>query len=129
MQQQHKKRRVILGGGESGVGAAILGKNGEIYAGCNIENSSYPASMCADRVAIFKAISEGVQEFSAICIVGGKTGDPKDYCMPCGTCRQVFTEFCKPEEFQIISAISPEDYKIFTLAQIFPWGFGPDSLK
>lgn len=110
------------------VGAAILCKNGHIYTGCNIENASYPASMCADRVALFKAVSEGERDFSAICIVGGKTGELTDYCTPCGTCRQVFAEFCDPDDFRIIIAVSPKDYKVLSLRELFPWGFGPEDL-
>ena len=76
------------------VGAALLAKNGEIYTGCNIENASYTPTNCAERTAFFKAVSEGVRDFQAICIVGGKDGQLTEYTAPCGVCRQVMMEFC-----------------------------------
>ena len=86
------------------VGAALLAKNGEIFTGCNIENASYTPTNCAERTAFFKAVSEGVREFRAICIVGGKDGKLTEYTAPCGVCRQVMMEFCDPKTFQIILA-------------------------
>ena len=85
------------------VGAALLAKNGTYYTGCNIENAAYTPTNCAERTAFFKAVSEGVREFQAICIVGGKDGVLTEYAAPCGVCRQVMMEFCDPETFQIIS--------------------------
>ena len=111
------------------VGAALLSKNGDIYGGCNIENAAYGPSNCAERTAFFKAISEGVREFAAIAIVGGPEEGVKDFCPPCGVCRQVMAEFCSPEEFYIILAKSPEEKKIFTLEQLFPEGFTPQDLR
>ena len=111
------------------VGAALLAKNGDIYGGCNIENAAYGATNCAERTAFFKAISEGVREFAAIAIVGGPEEGVKDFCAPCGICRQVMAEFCSPDEFYIILAKSPEEKKIFTLEQLFPEGFTPKNLK
>ena len=87
------------------VGAALLAKNGEIFTGCNIENASYTPTNCAERTAFFKAVSEGVREFRAICIVGGKDGKLTEYTAPCGVCRQVMMEFCDPKTFQIILAV------------------------
>ena len=84
------------------VGAALLAKNGTYYTGCNIENAAYTPTNCAERTAFFKAVSEGVREFQAICIVGGKDGVLTEYAAPCGVCRQVMMEFCDPETFQII---------------------------
>ena len=110
------------------VGAALLTKGGRIYTGCNIENAAHTPTNCAERTAFFKAVSEGEREFSAICIVGGKNGIMTDYTAPCGVCRQVMMEFCDPETFQIILAISKEQYKIFTLKEILPLGFGPLNL-
>ena len=81
------------------VGAALLAKNGTVYTGCNIENAAYTPTNCAERTAFFKAVSEGVKEFDAICIVGGKDGVLTEYAPPCGVCRQVMMEFCDPEEF------------------------------
>ena len=76
------------------VGAALLCSDGSVYSGCNIENSSYSATVCAERTAFFKAISEGKRVFSAIAIVGGKNGDYSSPCIPCGVCLQVMSEFC-----------------------------------
>lgn len=111
------------------VGAALLGKNGEIYTGCNIENAGYTATSCAERTAFFKAVSEGIREFRAICIVGGKEGILTEYTAPCGVCRQVMMEFCDPETFQIILAVDSEHYDIYTLKELLPLGFGPSNLE
>ena len=111
------------------VGAALLTKDGKIYRGCNIENAAYTPTNCAERTAFFKAVSEGVRDFQAICIVGGKDGVPTEYAAPCGVCRQVMMEFCNPETFQIILAVSREKYDIFALKELLPIGFGPDNLE
>ena len=87
------------------VGAALLSKKGKVYGGCNIENAAYGPSNCAERTAIFKAVSEGEKEFEAIVIVGGMEGKVKDFCPPCGVCRQVMREFCA-QDFKIILAKS-----------------------
>lgn len=110
------------------VGAALLAKNGEIYTGCNIENASYTPTNCAERTAFFKAVSEGVRDFQAICIVGGKDGNLTGYTAPCGVCRQVMMEFCDPKIFQIILAVDKERYEIYTLEELMPLGFGPLNL-
>ena len=110
------------------VGAALLAKNGTIYGGCNIENAAYGPTNCAERTAFFKAVSEGVRTFDAICIVGGKKGVLTEYAAPCGVCRQVMMEFCNPETFQIILAVSREQYDIYTLKELLPLGFGPANL-
>lgn len=111
------------------VGAALLTSNGEIYTGCNIENAAYTPTNCAERTAIFKAVSEGVRTFRAICIVGGKDGVLTEYASPCGVCRQVMMEFCDPETFQVILATDREHYKIYTLKELLPLGFGPSNLE
>ena len=110
------------------VGAALLTKSGKIYTGCNIENASYTPTNCAERTAFFKAVSEGVRDFQAICIVGGKDGKLTEYTAPCGVCRQVMMEFCDPETFQIILAVDKERYEIYTLEELMPLGFGPLNL-
>ena len=110
------------------VGAALLTKNGRYYTGCNIENAAYTPTNCAERTAFFKAVSEGVKEFDAICIVGGKEGVLTEYAAPCGVCRQVMMEFCDPKTFKIILAVSKDQYNVFTLNELFPLGFGPDNL-
>lgn len=111
------------------VGAALLAQNGTIYQGCNIENAAFTPGNCAERIAFFKAVSEGVKEFSAICVVGGKEGVLTEFAPPCGVCRQVMMEFCDPKTFQIILATGPENYKIFTLEELMPLGFGPADLN
>lgn len=112
------------------VGAALLGKSGEIYHGCNIENAGYSATNCAERTAFFKAVSQGEHEFEAIAIVGGEEGgEPARFCAPCGVCRQVMREFCNPKDFKIILADSTDNYKVFTLEEMLPMGFGPEDLK
>lgn len=110
------------------VGATLLTKSGKIYTGCNIENASYTPTNCAERTAFFKAVSEGVRDFQAICIVGGKDGKLTEYTAPCGVCRQVMMEFCNPKTFQIILAVDKERYEIYTLEELMPLGFGPLNL-
>lgn len=110
------------------VAAALVTKNGNCYTGVNIENASYPATNCAERTAFFKAVSVGEREFSYIVIVGGKEGKVTAYCPPCGVCRQVMREFCNPKDFKIVLATSTTDYKEYTLEEMLPLGFGPDSL-
>lgn len=110
------------------VGAALLTKDGRIYQGCNVENAAYSPSCCAERTAFFKAVSEGVKEFHAICIVGGKDGILTDLTAPCGVCRQVMMEFCRPAQFQIILARDVDHYEIHSLEEMLPMGFGPADL-
>lgn len=111
------------------VGAALLAENGTIYTGCNIENAAYTPTNCAERTAFFKAVSEGVRTFKAICITGGMNGELTDYTAPCGVCRQVMMEFCSPEEFEIILAKGEDDYKMYKLKDLMPLGFGPGNLR
>lgn len=111
------------------VAAALLCGDGTVYTGVNIENASYPAGNCAERTAFFKAVSEGKRDFQAIAICGGLDGNVSDYCAPCGICRQVMREFCRPGEFRIILAKTVSDYREYTLEELLPEGFGPDSLK
>lgn len=110
------------------VGAALLAKDGKVYTGCNIENAAFSPTNCAERTAFFKAVSEGVKEFDAICVIGGKEGILTEYASPCGVCRQVMMEFCDPDTFQIILAKSKEEYKIYTLKEMLPLGFGQANL-
>ena len=112
------------------VGAALLCADGQIITGCNIENAAYGPSNCAERTAFFKAVSEGIREFAAIAIVGSPEGETlTQYAYPCGVCRQVMMEFCEPEHFQVIVAKSEEDYRVMTLAELLPEGFGPENLS
>ena len=111
------------------VGAALLGKNGVVYKGCNIENASYPATNCAERTALFSAVAEGQKEFEAIAIVGGSEYAEKlEFCAPCGVCRQVLREFCIPDTFEVILAKNKREYKVMTLEELLPMSFGPESL-
>ena len=110
------------------VGAALLTRNGKLYTGCNIENASYTPTNCAERTAFFKAVSEGEREFEAIAIVGGKGEMPSDFCAPCGVCRQVMAEFCKPA-FRVLLGGEGDAYTCHTLAELLPHGFGPDNLQ
>lgn len=111
------------------VAAALLCRDGTIYTGCNVENASYPAGNCAERTALFKAVSEGKREFSCIVIMGGAGGKVENYCPPCGICRQALREFCRPSEFLVILAKSGEDYRVFTLEELLPESFGPEALS
>lgn len=105
------------------VGAALLSDSGEIYTGCNIENSAYTPTNCAERTAFFKAVSEGVCSFRAICIAGGPgEREPEEPCPPCGVCRQVMLEFCGPE-FEVILAVNGQQYEVYTLDRLAPMGF------
>ena len=110
------------------VGAALLADNGNIYKGCNIENAAYTPSNCAERTAFYKAVSEGVSKFRAICIVACKDGRLTGFTAPCGVCRQVMMEFCNPGSFQVILAVDEACYKIYRLEELFPEGFGPENL-
>ncbi|RQD69771.1 MAG: cytidine deaminase [Tindallia sp. MSAO_Bac2] len=104
------------------VGAALLGVSGEVYTGCNVECASLGATNCAERTAVFKAVSEGETKFKAIAV----TGDPNKYTFPCGICRQVLVEFGR--ELKVIVAKTPDDYKVFTIEELIPHSFTPDDL-
>lgn len=111
------------------VGAALLTENGEIYTGCNIENASYTPTNCAERTAIFKAVSEGVTKFKKIAVVGGPNGNISDYCPPCGVCRQVIAEFAD-KDFELILAKSTEDFKSFNFfKEVLPLSFTSKDLE
>ena len=107
------------------VGAAVFTKDGQVYTGCNIENASYGATNCAERTAIFKAVSEGCEELVKIAIVGGKVGEKiTEYAYPCGVCRQVMAEFSNPKELKVLVAKSEEEYLEMTLEELLPNSFG-----
>ena len=110
------------------VGAALLAKNGKVYTGCNIENAGYTPTNCAERTALFKAVSEGVREFDAIAIVGSKQGEVNTLVTgPCGVCRQALYEF-GGDALTVILAKTEEDYIVTTLGALLPYGFGPANL-
>lgn len=106
------------------VGAALLGKSGKVYLGCNIENASYTPTVCGERTAIFKAVSEGEREFEMIAVAGGRDGVVEGAFPPCGVCRQVMAEFCAPD-FPVIMVTGKDSYEKYTLEQILPLCFGP----
>ncbi len=103
------------------VGAALLTADGSIYTGCNIENASYSATVCAERTALFSAIANGKREFAALAISGAPKGSAGDVCLPCGVCRQVLSEFC-PADFPVIVGTS-DAFTVYTLGQLLPSGF------
>lgn len=112
------------------VGAALLTKEGRVYRGCNIENAAYTPSNCAERTAFFKAVSDGIMDFEAIAIVGGPANAKSlSLCAPCGVCRQVMMEFCDPKTFKVILGTGESDFKVYTLEEILPLGFGPKDLE
>lgn len=104
------------------VGAALLTNDDKVYLGCNIENSSYTPTNCAERTAFFKAISNGDKHFKAIAIVGGQDGNFDNFCAPCGVCRQVMQEFCN-KDFKIYLGKANLEYKEYTLEELLPMGF------
>ena len=106
------------------VGAALLCDDGTVYKGCNIENSAFSPTNCAERTAFFKAVSEGKRDFVKIAVVGGESDIeiPRNYCPPCGMCRQVMKEFCS-SDFEIIIAKNENDFKIKTILELLPESF------
>lgn len=103
------------------VGAALLSKDGRIFTGCNIENATYTPTVCAERTAFFKAISEGVTEFEKIAIVGGREGEVSEFCSPCGVCRQVMAEFCD-ENFVVLLG-NADKFAAYSLKEVLPFAF------
>ena len=110
------------------VGAALLAADGSLYTGCNVENAAYSVSTCAERTAFVKAVSEGVTDFKAIAIVGGKSPEAEDYSWPCGECRQFMREFCDTDSFLVIVGRDETEYRSLTLGELLPESFGPGNL-
>ncbi len=111
------------------VGAALLCADGSVYMGSNIENAAFTPTVCAERVAFFKAVSEGKRDFKALAVAGGKAGGaPDPGVSPCGVCRQVMTEFCKADSFDIVIGSGADDMRAYKLGELLPLGFGPDQL-
>ena len=111
------------------VGAALRARDGRVFKGCNIENAGYTTTNCAERTALFKAVSEGVREFDAIAIVGSKVGEKNTLVTgPCGVCRQALYEFGGPK-LTVIMAKDENDYIVTTLGDLLPYGFGPANLE
>ncbi len=103
------------------VGAVLVGKSGKEYTGCNLENAAYSPSICAERTAFAKAVSEGEKEFECIAIVGGREGEISPDCSPCGVCRQVMAEFCDAD-FKVILG-TPDNFKVYKFSDILPLTF------
>ncbi len=103
------------------VGAVLVGKSGKEYMGCNLENAAYSPSICAERTAFAKAVSEGEKEFKCIAIVGGREGEISPECSPCGVCRQVMAEFCDAD-FEVILG-TPDNFKVYKFSDILPLTF------
>lgn len=104
------------------VGAALLTKNGKVFTGCNIENASFSPTICAERTAVAKAVSEGEREFAAIAVVGGKDGKITGICPPCGVCRQVLSEFCDGE-MPVYLGKGKGEFETVALKDLLPLGF------
>ena len=104
------------------VGAALLCSDGAVFTGCNVENAAYGSTLCAERTALVKAISEGCRSFTRLAVVGNSA----DYCWPCGACRQMLYEFAP--DLEVLVARQDHTFVKYTLRQLLPQGFGPDSL-
>lgn len=110
------------------VGACLECTDGKYITGCNIENSSYGATNCAERTAFFKAVSDGITHFSRIAIAGGQRNGALQICPPCGICLQVMMEFCDPDHFEVILGDVENDIT-YLLRDLLPKGFGPENIK
>lgn len=110
------------------VGAALLTKGGKLFTGTNIENAAFGPTVCAERVAIFKAVSEGERDFLKIAVAGGKNGEINGIFAPCGVCRQVLREFCS-DNFEILLGETKDEFKKVTLKDLLPLSFSPENVK
>ena len=110
------------------VGAAVLAASGRIYGGANVENASYGATVCAERNAVAAAVNAGERVIRAIAVCGGRSGRITEFCPPCGLCRQVLREFCRPDECEVLLVRSRSEFRALPLAELLPESFGPDSL-
>ena len=110
------------------VGAALRSVDGQVFTGCNIENAAFTPTNCAERTALFKAVSEGVTKFTDIAVVGARIGEVNELVTgPCGVCRQALYEFCGPS-LNVIMAKTPDDFIERTLGELLPFGFGPANI-
>ncbi len=109
------------------VGAALLTTSGKVYTGCNIENAAFSPTICAERVAFAKAISEGEREFLAIAVAGGKGETVDVACPPCGVCRQVMAEFCRPD-FLVLTVTGDDTFTQTPLMKLLPQAFSPKNM-
>lgn len=116
---KNARKRAYAPYSDFSVGAALLCADGSVYVGCNVENASFTPTCCAERVAIFSAVADGKRDFSAIAVVGGKSGDNADVpCMPCGVCRQVMSEF-SDGTLEVVFA----DGSVLKLSELLPHTF------
>lgn len=111
------------------VGAALLCADGAVYTGCNIENASLTPTVCAERVAIFKAVSDGRRDFSAIAVAGGRQGSIAGFFPPCGVCRQVLREFCCPDTFLVHLGGVGDEIRTLRLGELFPFSFSGEDMR
>lgn len=109
------------------VGAALLAQDGTVYTGCNVECASFSVTNCAERTALFKAVSEGERHFTALAVVGGKDDTPQAEITPCGVCRQALYEFCGGDLI-VLMAQDEAHFTRCTLAELLPASFGPKAL-
>lgn len=110
------------------VGAALLGQSGRVYTGCNVENASYPATNCAERTALFHAVSKGERRFTALALAAGKAGEAPIVVSPCGICLQALSEF-DDGDLKLILARDPDDFYEYSLKEMLPHRFGSEQLK
>ena len=110
------------------VGAALLTKGGKLFTGTNIENAAFGPTVCAERVAVFKAVSEGERDFLKIAVAGGKNGEINGIFAPCGVCRQVLREFCN-DNFEILLGETKDEFKKVTLKDLLPLSFSPENVQ
>lgn len=110
------------------VGAALLTTDGKVYTGCNIENASYTPTVCAERTAIFKAVSEGDRDFAMIAICGGKDGVITGSFPPCGVCRQVMAEFCS-KDMPVLMVSGVDSHTAVVLGDLLPYAFGTEYME
>ncbi len=119
----HARRHAYAPYSKFEVGAALLGKRGEVYLGCNVENAAYPLTICAEQSAVARAVSEGERNFLAIAIVSS-TGEP---CAPCGACRQVLNEFAP--DMLVVTTSTAGELIVSTVRELLPSAFGPQNLR
>ncbi len=121
---QEARTRAVAPYSRFTVGAALLAEDGRVFTGCNIENAAFTPTNCAERTALFKAVSEGVTRFTDIAVVGARIGEVNELVTaPCGVCRQALYEFGGPQ-LNVIMAKTPEDYIERSLDELLPFGFG-----
>ena len=125
---QQARTRAVAPYSRFTVGAALRSVDGQVFTGCNIENAAFTPTNCAERTALFKAVSEGVTQFTDLAVVGARIGEVNELVTgPCGVCRQALYEFCGPS-LNVIMAKTPDDFIERTLGELLPFGFGPANI-